>query len=189
MDTGEEQSRSLLEQMADGSEPALEEFYRTFESRIYAFVLSRVNNPHAAGDILNEVMWAIWRGAGNYKGQSKVLTWTFGIAHHKILDHFRAQGRAPAEDLDPEMPEMSGHDVITDLERFQESEHIRKALGELNENHRQILHLAFFEGLSGKEISEIFGCPEATVRTRIHYAKKSLKQSLAKYLEQRNQIR
>ena len=188
MDTQEEQGRTLLLQIADGSEIALEEFYRRYESRIYAFVLSRLNNVHAAGDILNEVMWAIWCGAGKFKGQSKIVTWIFGIAHHKILDYFRAQGRHEAEDLDPDIPEISDRDVVSKMERFQDSEHIRHALGELDEKHRQVLHLAFFEDLSGKEISEIFGCPEATVRTRIHYAKKALKQQLAKDLEQRTPI-
>ena len=56
--------RLLLDQIAQGSESALAEFYRLFEARIYAFAQIRLNDFHEAADLLNEVMWEIWRGAG-----------------------------------------------------------------------------------------------------------------------------
>ena len=163
------------EKIATGDEQALEELYRFFESRIYAFALSRLNNPHAAGDILNEVMMAVWRGAGHFQGRSSVLTWVMGIAHHKIIDHLRTRGKYESEDLNPETPIEPDQDVDHIIIRFQEAAHLRKALDDLTDEHRQVLHLAFYEDLSGREISQIVGCPESTVRTRIHYAKKSLK--------------
>ncbi len=175
-----ERHLALLLRISRGDEQALEEFYQIFESRVYAFALSRLNNPHGSGDILNEVMWAVWRGAGRFGGRAVVATWVMGIAHHKIMDRLRVRDKHKAEDLDPNMPAEADQDVPALLNRFQESQHIRQALKELTDEHRQVLHLAFYEDLSGREISEIIGCPEPTVRTRIHYAKKLLKRWLAK---------
>ncbi len=181
-DSDNERDLALVRKIALGDEQALEQLYRIFEPRVYAFALSRLNNLHLSGDILNEVMWAVWRGAKGFEGRATVRTWVLGIAYHKILDHLRNRGKHNAEDLDPEAPEASDQDVMATLNRFQEAEHLRQALNNLTYEHRQVLHLAFFEDLSGREISEIIGCPEATVRTRIHYAKKALKRWLKKLL-------
>ena len=173
--TDKERHVGLLRKIARGDEQALEEFYRIFEPRIYAFALSRLNNPHASSDLLNEVMLAVWQGAAGFKGRSAVATWVLGIAHHKIMDHLRTQSRHNVEDLDPQMPDDRGQYIGTTIKRFEDAEFLRRAFDALTDEHRQVLHLAFYEDLSSREISEIIGCPETTVRTRIYYAKKSLK--------------
>ena len=65
---------ALVRKIARGDEQALEQFYRIFEPRVYAFALSRLNNPHTSGDILTEVMWAVWRGAKGFEGRATVTT-------------------------------------------------------------------------------------------------------------------
>lgn len=62
--------RSLLDQIAQGSESALAEFYRLYEAPVYAFAQIRLNDFHDAADLLNEVMWEVWRGAGSLLGGS-----------------------------------------------------------------------------------------------------------------------
>ena len=176
----EERGRTLIEQMSNGNEQALIEFYRTFEARMYAFALSRLNDPHEAADILNEVMWDIWRGAGHYEGRSPVLNWVFGIMHHKVMDRFRARGKHKTEELDPEMPDepiLTLEDVVNEK---QEGKHLRHCLEKLSDVHREVVHLAFFEDLSQKRISDIISCPEGTVRARMFYAKRTLKRCLEK---------
>ena len=81
IESQESHYRSLLQQMAQGSETALTEFYRIFESKIYAFAKIRLNDSDETNDLLNDIMWEIWRGAGNFEGRSSVTTWVFGIAH------------------------------------------------------------------------------------------------------------
>jgi RNA polymerase sigma-70 factor (ECF subfamily) len=80
-----EQYQSLLQKMAQGSEAALAEFYCIFESKIFAFANIRLNDSQEASDLLNDVMWEVWRGAGRFEGRSSVTTWVFGIAHHKVI--------------------------------------------------------------------------------------------------------
>ena len=84
---------ALLEKISLGSEAALAEFYRIFEPKIFAFAKIRLNDSQEAADLLNDVMWEIWRGASKFKGRSSVTTWVFGIAHHKVIDRFRQKGK------------------------------------------------------------------------------------------------
>ena len=174
----EDRCRSLLRQMATGNEQALIEFYHTFESKIYAFALNRFNDSHEAADLLHEVMWEIWRNAGRFEGRSPVLSWVFGIVHHKVIDRFRASGKYNTEELDPEMPEDPQHTLDEIVNEKEEGEHLHHCVGELSDVHREVVHLAFFEDLSQKAISDIIDCPEGTVRARMFYAKRALKRCL-----------
>ena len=81
--------KDLLQRIADGDEDALGAFYRLFEGRIYRFALSRLNDVFDAADILNEVMFEVWRGAARFEGRSAVSSWVLGIAHHKTIDRLR----------------------------------------------------------------------------------------------------
>ena len=174
-----DQARELLEGIAAGSEAALEEFYQAYQPRITAYLRSRLNDPAIASDILNEVMLEVWKHAGRYEGRSKPLTWVLGIAHHKVVDHYRRQ-RRNMEELTHDFPEQDAVTASDALEGAQESDRVQECMGKLPETQRQVVHLAFFEDLSYQEISEIADCPEGTVKTRMFHAKKSLKQCLAR---------
>ena len=172
--------RHLLQQISLKDEEALSEFYRIFQSRIFAFALSRLSDPNEASDLLNEVMWEIWRGAGRFEGRSSVLTWVFAITHHKIIDRARAHFKHPMEALTSNIPDERNQRLDDALHDQQEREFLYRGIHELSDVHRQVVHLAFFEDFSQKEISEILGCPEGTVRARMFYAKRALK----RYLEE-----
>ena len=97
---------ALLRRIAAGEEAAMAEFYKTYENPLYRFILSRLNDPFEAADILNEVMLEVWRGAGRFQGRSTVKSWIFGIARHKTLDRLRSRqrnaaraGEEPSEDI------------------------------------------------------------------------------------------
>ncbi|HIC81453.1 MAG TPA: sigma-70 family RNA polymerase sigma factor, partial [Kiloniellaceae bacterium] len=75
--------------MANGDQTALDDFYRQYEGRVYRFIRSKLNDSFDAADVLNEVMFEVWRSAGRYEGRSAVSTWVLGIAHHKAIDRIR----------------------------------------------------------------------------------------------------
>ena len=179
-DTHELKYCSLLQEMASGSEKALTEFYRSFEARIYAFANIRLNDSHEAADLLNEIMWEIWRGAGKYEGRSSVSTWVFGIAHHKIIDRIRSKSRHEMEPLEAGFPAESDQDLDDLLTQKQLGKHLGHCIDTLSADHRQTVHLAFFEDLSYREIGEIVGSPEGTIKARMFHAKQVLKRCLAR---------
>ena len=170
--------QALLHQIAQGNESALAEFYRAFESRIYAFTKIRLNDSHEAADLLNDIMWEIWRGAGKFQGRSSVSTWVFGIAHHKIIDRIRSKSRHEMKPLEDSTSEESKLDLNDLLNQRQLGQHIVYCMDKLSIDQRQTVHLAFFEDLSYREIGEIIRRPEGTIKARMFHAKQALKRCL-----------
>ncbi len=177
-DLGEETDEGLLARMAQGDEDALATFYRRHEAPLFRFILSRVNDSFEAGDLVIEVMHEAWRSAARFQGRSAVRSWLFGIARHKALDRVRSQSRHRAEPLEEgdEVPDINALDAMASAEN---ADAVRHCMEGLSEQHREVVHLAFYEDLSYSEIAQIADCPEGTVKTRIFHAKKALKACLA----------
>lgn len=129
-----------------------------------------------------EVMLAIWKGLKTFQGQSKVSTWIFGIAHHKAVDALRKvtsqqRNRLPLEDIS-ETAESHDNNPLTDSHQQRLAALTNHGLLTLTTDHREILHLAFYEELSYQEIAELLHIPVNTVKTRVYYAKQQLKATL-----------
>lgn len=178
--TGERAARRLVDAIADGDPSAMERFYEMYESVVYAFARARLNDPHAAADVVNEVMLAVWRGAARFKGGSKVRTWVLGIANNKVMDTLRSRGRHGQDELNDEL-----RDEAPETEDMVASMHygdiLIRCLRRLSDQHRQVVHLAFFEDLSYAEIADIVDCPSGTVKTRMYHARLSLRRCLERF--------
>jgi RNA polymerase sigma-70 factor (ECF subfamily) len=177
--TRNEDAAGLLASIAGGSEAALAEFYRLYQSRIYSFIIGRVHNAADAADVLNEVMMEVWRHAAAFQGRSRVLTWVLGIAHHKSIDCLRR--RSPHLELEDGVEEKmedecDGAPEI--LAKQQDATLLRFCVEKLSGSHRAVVHLAFFQELSYAEVATILACPEGTVKTRMFHAKQKLKDCL-----------
>ncbi|WP_299622662.1 sigma-70 family RNA polymerase sigma factor [Pelagibius sp.] len=174
-----QEDRELLHRMAEGDQSALDAFYRLYEGRVFRFIRSKVNDSFEAADVLNEVMFEVWRSAGRFEGRSAVSTWVLGIAHHKAIDRIRRRKPAESVELDPEIAEDDSPNPAETLSAAQNAEQVRHCVDQLSEAHRSVVHLAFFEDLPYGEIASIVGCPEGTVKTRMFHAKKALMKCLA----------
>ena len=122
----------------------------------------------------NEVMLEVWRGAKRFRGDSKPSTWIFGIAANKVRKEFKRRSR-PHEDL--ESLKIESDEKITQDDatyRSELRENMRMAINRLSREHREVLDLTYYQGLSIKEIAAIMGCPANTVKTRMFYARKRL---------------
>ncbi|MBU2886672.1 sigma-70 family RNA polymerase sigma factor [Gilvimarinus agarilyticus] len=183
--TGEQESegKALLKAIAAKDESAIAAFYRLYESTVYRFSLSRLNDPIAAADILNEVMMEVWKSAAKFEGRSKVSTWLLGITHFKIIDQFRAKKRHEHEEMDDDIADESPavqQDAL--LEATQDAQLLKHALSKLSPEHRQVLHLAFFEDMNYREIGQVMGVSEGTIKSRIYHAKKLAKTQLQRLM-------
>lgn len=174
--------KRLLERIAAGSREAMADFYRQFESKVYAFALRKLNDPHACADIVNEVMMAVWQGAGGFQANAKVSTWVLGITHNKVIDRIRKNVRNQSEQLDETMADTDTIAAADLVARAQDAERLNECMERLSEAHREVVHLAFFEDLTYGEIANIVGCPEGTVKTRMLHAKQNLQRCLSRSL-------
>jgi RNA polymerase sigma-70 factor (ECF subfamily) len=170
----------LISLIAQGQESALREFYNKYEHTVYSFAMNRLGNEFEAADCLNEVMLEVWKHAGRFEGRSKVRTWLFGIANYKIINQLRKRYRQAGEELDEQMPDEDSVQALEVLALADDAEIVRRCVDGLSDNHRQIIHLAFFEDLTYEEIAVIAGCPEGTVKTRVFHAKQKLKECLSR---------
>ena len=171
----------LLKACIPNNEDAFAALYQRYEKRVFQYLMTVVNDPTLAEEILVEVMLGIWKGLKTFQGQSKVSTWIFGIAHHKAVDALRKvtnqqRGGTPLEDI-AESAE-SGHNPFQDAQQNRMATLTNQALTTLSPDHRAIIHMAFYEELSYPEISELLAIPVNTVKTRVYYAKQQLKKNL-----------
>jgi RNA polymerase sigma-70 factor (ECF subfamily) len=171
----------LIKACVPNNEEAFAILYQRYEKRVFQYLMTIMNEANLAEETLVEVMLALWKGLNSFQGQSKVSTWIFGIAHHKAVDALRKvtsqqRGRMPLEDI-VENTE-SNENPLNEAQHKRMAALTNQGLMTLSPDHREILHMAFYEELSYSEIAALLDIPVNTVKTRVHYAKQQLKKSL-----------
>jgi RNA polymerase sigma-70 factor, ECF subfamily len=164
----------LIARIAAGDRQALGLLYRRQHVRVYRFLLRLTNNAANAEDLTSDVFLEVWKQAPRFEGRSQVSTWVLAIARHKAISALRRRVNEP---LDNEMAEGIVDGSADPEAMLQEQETvtaIRQALTELSAAHREIVDLVYYHGKSIAEVAEIVGVPEATVKTRMFYARKRL---------------
>ena len=166
------QAGELLAKVADQDSTAFQQLYDLFADRVYRYAFTILHNKHLAEEIAQETMVAVWNGASRFAGRSKPSTWIFGIARNQALTLLRKENKAETMGS-PELVQEDPSKHIIQHER------VMTALGELSADHREVVYLTFYEGLSYGEISGILGIPSGTVKSRMFHAKKKLAEVLA----------
>jgi len=172
-----DEAADLIGRIAKGDKQALAALYRTFEKPVYRFILSRLNDPHEAADILHDVFMDIWRVAASFEGRSQVRTWIFGIAYRKVIDAHRKRGRVTLTDEVPETGDVQDS-AETGYAAAQQAAHLRFCLTRLSDEHRSAISLAFYEDMTCAQIAAVAGVPEGTVKSRLFHARKLLQHCL-----------
>lgn len=176
----------LLLVAADGNEEAFNELYQRFEVPLYNYILSLVHEEAVAEDLLQEVFVVTWNSAGRFRGDAKVRTWLFHIAHNKSVSWLRNHhNHTTYEDLDEMLG--SGDPESLMLESWRNTQMLR-ALDKLSPQHRAVIELAFYYELSYDEIAKIVGCPVGTVKSRMNHARRYLSIILQEFSRESGQV-
>lgn len=154
---------------------AFESLYRAFYPRLYEFIVRILGNPDGVEETINDTMMVVWNKADEFRGQSKVSTWIFGIAYRKALKRLKVTKRRAARELQRDAEQEDTRDPADAVMHGYAVERIREAVGRLPAAQKSIVHLAFFYGYSYSEIAQIVGCPVNTVKTRMFYARARLR--------------
>jgi RNA polymerase sigma-70 factor, ECF subfamily len=163
---------SLVKGVAARDERAFTVLYGRYSVAIYNYLVHMIYDPLVAEDLLQEIFFSIWKGAGRFRGQSSVKTWMYRIAHHQTVSWLRQHRRI----LDPRLTEInsSEHEPEDSYETSSSRQALRDALSHLSADHKEVLELAFFHNMSYIEIAEIMRCPIGTVKSRMSYAKRRI---------------
>ena len=162
----------LVARMAALDAGALAELYDRYSRPVYSYLHRVCGDPRTAEELLQEVFFRVWRQATTFDGsRGAFVSWVMSIAHNMAIDEVRRLGRRPRAgsgdpervlsqvvDRDPSPDEMAW---LGDLRR-----QMRAAVNEIPGPQREVIELAYFSGLTQREISQRLGIPMGTVKTR-----------------------
>lgn len=182
-DRGQEQVLVLAAQR--GEPAALEALVRRYHAPLVQYLDRLLGDPEAAGDLAQETLLKMMRALPRYQPRARFSTWLYTIATNLGRDHLRRKGYRERWQHSLDDPERRGPEPATEAGLVSDQvlasltrEDVRRALSDLSAEHRAVMLLHYFEGLSYKEIAETMGCSVGTVGSRLHYAIRRLRRQL-----------
>ena len=178
---------SLLRRIADRDSTALSELYDRYAGSLMALARRILRSPEDAEEVLQEVFLHAWNRAPSYNpDRSSVSTWLMLITRSRAIDRLRNRKVVSKTEIAAQKEKTSNHASAKGMSRVLETERrirVSEELIELPREQRQVLEMAFYQGLTQREIAEKAGIPLGTVKTRTLLAMKKLRKTL------RNEIR
>jgi RNA polymerase sigma factor (sigma-70 family) len=169
--TTAEADRDLVRRVAAGDASALEAVYARHGRSCYGLARRVLGDEQLAQDVVQEVFLVLWRDARRFDAaRGSLSSWLLTLTHHKAVDAVRREENlrkrhTAAERLEAAAPSpLEPHDQVWTSVR---GERVRAALGELTEQQREALVLAYFGGYTQREIAGLTGTPLGTVKTRM----------------------
>jgi RNA polymerase sigma-70 factor (ECF subfamily) len=171
----------LIARVATGNRLAMRVLYARYNQRVFRFALRLLQSETLAEDVVSEVFLDVWRKAATFEGRAQVSTWLLGITRNKALD---ARKLRPTDGWDQDAAEAVEDPTANPEVEYQKKDTravMRKCLAQLSPTHREIIDLVYYHGNSIDEVARITGTGQATVKTRMFYARKHLAELLGAY--------
>jgi RNA polymerase sigma factor (sigma-70 family) len=197
MGLAQETDENLMLRFGRGEAAAFEFLYQRHESRVFRYLRRNVKNEATANDLMQEVWFAVVRGAGKYQPTAKFTTWLFTIAHNRMVDMIRANHRLQSLDAaavaDPEGRDAQDLSLLDRLAADRKLEPLAQvqsqdeaaalliAVEQLPAEQRSAFLLQAEGELSVEEIAVATGSNFETVKSRLRYARAKLRQLLWEY--------
>jgi RNA polymerase sigma-70 factor (ECF subfamily) len=164
----------VMEKVRDGQVEKLAILFEKHHVKVFNFFLRLTGSQNLIEDLVQNVFVRILKYRSTYEARGTFAVWMFRIARNVHVDYLRKN--KPNYDLDDqfEEPESEEDSPMYAFEQKQERELIQKALSQLPLKKREALILNRFQDMKYKEIAELFGCKEGTVKANIHRAVKQL---------------
>ncbi|RKU34356.1 RNA polymerase subunit sigma-24 [Candidatus Poribacteria bacterium] len=171
----------LVAQFQAGRPDAFDDLMKRYKGRIYAYLLRSVKNYEDAEELTIEVFFKAYRALDTWKPQARFSTWLYRIAHNLSIDFHRAKSRRQTYSLDDEelsIDEPTAVDLWSnpewEIEEKDRHRVIREAIDQLSPKQKAVFILNRYQGLQIKEITEVLGMAEGTVKIHLHRAVKKL---------------
>jgi RNA polymerase sigma-70 factor, ECF subfamily len=162
-----------------GEPPAWDVLFRRYQLPLYVYVFELVRHEQTSLDLVQETFIAAVRHIGGLRDDEKFGSWLFGIAHQKCVQCWRKQNREGIlPDEIPDLPDEVEYRPDELLIRREQEAEFMDRLNQLPPPQRSVLLLHFIEDFSLEEIARITETRLGTVKSRLHYAKKSLRKLL-----------
>ena len=171
-----EREQLPIAQARSGDSEAWDVLYRRYQLPLYVYIFELVRDEQASLDLVQETFISATRYLSTLREDQRFGSWLFGIAHQKVIQRWRKSGR---EQLSfEELSEDALHEDSTPddlLIQKEDESRFMALLNELPPAHRSVLLLHYLEEFSLEQIAEVTGASIGTVKSRLHYARKSLR--------------
>lgn len=158
-----------------GQLPQLGRLFDRHHRPLFQFFMRLTGERHASEDLVQDVFLRMLKYRATYRPQSQFRTWMYQLARNAHIDRFkrtRHEAGLDPESSEPASPLPHPGEV---LERSRELATLRRALARLSPEHREVLVLSRFHGLSYREVGEVVGCAEGAVKVRVFRAMQQLR--------------
>ena len=187
------ENENLLIAYRNGDEKAFDKLIKEYGNQLYNFILRLVGNHEAAEDIFQDTFIRVLRNIERYKPSAKLLTWLIQIAKNLCFDYFKKENLRAHHSLSVEnsSEEYSLDSIIEDDNQPQPQNLImleedrmlvQEAIEKLSAKKKEVILLRIYEGLPYRDISEITGDPEGTLKYRVYEAVREI----AAYIEKKH---
>jgi RNA polymerase sigma-70 factor (ECF subfamily) len=193
---------ALMIRYQRGERSAFAQLVRRHQTPLYNFALRQLGAPQQAEDVVQEAFVRVVQNASEFKHEARFTTWVYTITRNLCIDQMRKRALRRHPSLDEARPGSDGDgptlgeqtaDSRASVEReatgTELKERIAKAVETLPEEQREVFLMREVSNLPFKEIAEIVGVPENTVKSRMRYALERLQQALCEYEEYARALR
>ncbi len=158
----------------DRSGDELRELYRRYAGELFGFACNALGDRELAEEVVQDVFARLWRHADNYDpAKASVRTWLYAIARNRIVDARRRASARPG--LAPAGAEQAPEELDRELEQAVLRWQVAAGLARLSPEHREVIRMSHWGGLSLREIATRKGIPLGTAKSRAYYALQSLR--------------
>ncbi len=165
----------LIRRITRGDQLAMRALFAHHQTPLYRWLLRIVRDASLAEDLLSDVFLEVWQKASSFEARSSVSTWLMAIArYYKALSARRRRIDAPLDDKTVSTIADPADNPEIVLLKKNRGELLRQSLAGLSPEHGEVIDLVYYHEKSVKEVAEIVGIAEATVKTRMFYARKKL---------------
>jgi len=170
--------QAILQHIAKGNRQAFVPLVERYQRPLFSY-LGRMGFSQAqAEDLAQETFIRAWQHLGQYDAhRAEFSTWLFTIARRLALNELERAGNRLETHWGEEPPDVASHDAtpLEHVEQHEQQRRLHAALKRLPPRERNLLALAYSQGLDMKSISHIEGCSEGAIKTRLHRIREQLR--------------
>jgi RNA polymerase sigma-70 factor (ECF subfamily) len=168
----------IIRRVKAGDDDAVRDLYTNYGQRLYVYALRLTNDADIAEDVTQTTLVTAWQTANTFRGEGRLIAWLLGIVHHTAMKSLRHMHQ-PLDDMEETVsgnqPTPEDQAEVGETKRW-----VRQGLQSLSPEHRAVLELVFYQGLSLDEVAKVCGCPLGTVKSRLSYARQHLRGVLSR---------
>lgn len=186
---GTDDEIELMKRIKARDDEALSELYDLYNRLLYGLIISIVKKREEAEDVLQEVFVKIWEKASTFnEDRGNVYSWIVTLTRNKAIDRIRSKGyktqKKASQDVDAPEFSLEG-DTFDPLETTifsDRAELVRNALAKIPDSQSEVLKIAYYKGMTQREISDQLDIPLGTVKTRMRQGMIKLKDILGEFI-------